>query len=164
MPIQETFRSPGRRKSTKEAAEKSNVSPGKSAQKQRLVTDRAKKYSSARTKEAEENETRVLHEQKYLHKKLEFAVDGKATLTAVQVKLMDHIKESFKVPFDLDSTDHGPLSRMSHEERVIIAYHEDKLEFKASVKEAPSKLCIECGVAGHKSRYCPTKLEILSTS
>ena len=160
MPIQEVFRSPERKKSTKDAAAKRNVSPGKSAEKQRLVTERATRRlrDFSRAKDSEEV-TRVIYEQKYLHKKLDFEVEGKAKLTAVQLKLMAHIKDFFTVPFDFDSADHGPLSRTSHEQRLIIAYSEDKLKHKTGVKEAPPKLCIECGEGGHKFRYCPTKLE-----
>jgi hypothetical protein len=99
------------------------------------------------------------------HHQVGFKVKGSSDLRASDKKLMDHIEQHFVVSRDVDwASVLGPLADTSHEQRVIQAYHEDRLELKQQGKDRPAKMCIECAATGHALRYCPAKLENFAPS
>jgi hypothetical protein len=117
-----------------------------------------------------------LPKQELLHKEVGYKVKGSvdllrsptkkrdsSELTQVQECLVAHIEAYYEVPRDFDLAIHGPISDVRYEQRLIIAYGDNKLQLKDNRSDAlanPAKLCTKCALAGHLPRYCRSDYDL----
>lgn len=79
-----------------------------------------------------------------------FTIRFGAALTIVGVAW----QANYTIPSDFQSNaSFGPLSGVSHEERVLAAYSTRKLQLKPGC--VGGDVCTGCGTVGHLARSCP---------
>ena len=101
-----------------------------------------------------------IYEQRFLHEEVGYSVKGKRLeiLTTAEMKVLDWISENYIVPYDFDQdATFGPLARVTHEQRLMIAYNAGLLKQTDDEKDLGHKKCICCFDDTHSYRYCSAR-------
>ena len=73
-------------------------------------------------------------------------------------EVLDWISENYIVPYDFDQdATFGPLARVTHEQRLMIAYNAGLLKQTDDEKDLGHKKCICCFDDTHSYRYCSAR-------
>lgn len=114
----------------------------------------SERYSpQEKSKRPEEKEDEEPYVPTYIHKNLSYKRAGTASLPPKVNKIFQLVVDHYEIPKDFETNrSYGPLSGISHEERVICAYNLSMLEPKDGTAV---EICASCAKMGHKRNDCP---------
>ena len=80
-------------------------------------------------------------------------------LSRVETTALSFVEHHFVIPEDIDENKRfGPLSGMSREHRVLVAYSNRLLDLKEPERSWPL-ICLTCAAEGHEKNDCPFAFE-----